>query len=66
MILFSSLYYKTTILCTCSFAPFTRLVNKIEFGNNGVLICKTIRKTLSAKKRGTNQMKNSIASIDID
>ena len=22
-ILFSSLYYKTTILCTCSFAPFT-------------------------------------------
>ena len=23
MILFSSLYYKTTILCTCSFAPIT-------------------------------------------
>ena len=25
-ILFSSLYYKTTILCTCSFAPFKFLV----------------------------------------
>ena len=23
-ILFSSLYYKTTILCTCNFAPFTK------------------------------------------
>ena len=34
-ILFSSLYYKTTILCTCSFASFSRIVAVKEIIEKG-------------------------------